>query len=100
MAWGLTASCLCANPCTHNMQDLNRLTYFCNFWKDPRTLWENPRITPAPQGTTELPLCQKGKDVSATFGAPRVGRHRASAVGRQATESPIVAGTGKQATPG
>ena len=24
--------CFCADPCTHSVQDLNRLTYFRNFW--------------------------------------------------------------------
>ena len=29
---GLALFCLYANPCMHSVQDLNRLTCFCNFW--------------------------------------------------------------------
>ena len=29
---GYAASCLCADPCTHSVQDLNRLLYFRSFW--------------------------------------------------------------------
>ena len=38
-----------------------------------RTLWENPRNTPAPQGATELPLSKEGKDVSSPFGTAEFG---------------------------
>ena len=29
---GSATSCFCADPCTHSVQDLNRLTCFSNFW--------------------------------------------------------------------
>ena len=28
----LDTPCFCADPCMHNMQDLNRLLCFCHFW--------------------------------------------------------------------
>ena len=34
---GSATSCFCADPCTHSVQDLNRLTCFCNFWN--RGIW-------------------------------------------------------------
>ena len=35
---GSARSCLCADPCPHSVQDLNRLTCFRNFWN--RGIWQ------------------------------------------------------------
>ena len=47
---GSATPCFCADPCTHSVQDLNRLTCFRKFWN--HGIWEPvaivPRVIPGP----------------------------------------------------